>query len=155
LNLAEAKQMLHNVQRSMAVHQAADCTAQRAKCPHCSRKQPQKGRHEIVFRTLFGKLKLHSLRLYHCGCQTTAAEQTFSPLAELLQERTAPELLYLETKWCALLSFGVTTDLLKEVLPIGEELNPTTIRNNLHRLATRMEAEWARNVSSLSKPVRT
>jgi hypothetical protein len=59
----------------------------------------------------------------------------------LLPERTAPELLYLETKWCSLLSFGVTLDLLKEVLPIGEDLNMTTIRNNLHQVAERMESE--------------
>ena len=38
-------------------------------------------------------------------------------MAELLKERTAPELLYLEAKWSSLLSFGVSCDLLGEVLP--------------------------------------
>jgi hypothetical protein len=59
----------------------------------------------------------------------------------LLQERTAPELLYLEAKWCTLLSFGVSVDLLQEVLPVGEELNMVTLRNNLHKVAERIEAE--------------
>ena len=49
-------------------------------------------------------------------------------MAELLKERTAPELLYLEAKWSSLLSFGVSCDLLGEVLPIGDELNTTTLK---------------------------
>jgi hypothetical protein len=49
--------------------------------------------------------------------------------------------LYLEAKWCSLLSFGVSCDLLAEVLPLGDELNTTTLRNNLHRVAERMEKE--------------
>jgi hypothetical protein len=64
----------------------------------------QKGHHPIQFRTLFGKLTLSSLRLHQCDCQPAPSE-TFSQLAELLSERTAPERLYLEAKWCTLLSF--------------------------------------------------
>ena len=37
----------------------------------------------------------------------------------LLTERMAPELLYLETRWASLVSYGMTADLLKDVLPIG------------------------------------
>ena len=140
LNLAEAKQMLHNVQHAMMGSQVAVYQAEQKNCPHCGGKRPQKGRHEIVFRTLFGKFNLPSLRLYRCNCESTS-EKTFSPLAELLTERTAPELLYLEAKWCTLLSFGVSVDLLQEVLPVGEELNMVTLRNNLHKVAGRIEAE--------------
>src|ERR1035437_3606136 len=67
--------------------------------------------------------------------------KTFSLPAELLPERTAPELLYLEAKWCTLLSFGMTFDLLQEVLPMSEELNVTTLRANLHKVAVRIETE--------------
>jgi hypothetical protein len=49
--------------------------------------------------------------------------------------------LYLEAKWSSLLSFGVSCDLLGEVLPIGDELNTTTLRNTLHYVAERMEKE--------------
>jgi hypothetical protein len=45
--------------------------------------------------------------------------QTFSPLAKLFTEHTAPELLYLETRWASLVSFGLTTALLKDVLPVA------------------------------------
>jgi len=40
--------------------------------------------------------------------------KTFSPLAGLLTEHTAPELLYLESKFAALVSYGLTADLLQE-----------------------------------------
>ena len=140
LNLAEAKEILQNVQRSMAEQQVGDYTAERINCPCCGQRRAQKGHHPIQFRTLFGKLTLSSLRLHQCDCQTTPSK-TFSLLAELLPERTAPELLYLEAKWCTLLSFGMTFDLLQEVLPMSEELNVTTLRANLHKVAVRMESE--------------
>jgi hypothetical protein len=70
LNLAEAKQILHNVQNSMLGLQVAEYQATRKNCPHCERPQPQKGRHAIVFRTLFVKFNLPSVRLYRCDCQS-------------------------------------------------------------------------------------
>ena len=34
--------------------------------------------------------------------------------------QTSPEMLYLETKWASLIPFARATDLLKEVLPVGD-----------------------------------
>jgi hypothetical protein len=36
--------------------------------------------------------------LLHCDCQPHDT-RSFSPLAQVLPERTTPELLFLETKW--------------------------------------------------------
>jgi hypothetical protein len=80
-----------------------------------------------VYRTLFGKLHLKSPRLYRCRCQQQG-EQTFSPLAELLVERTAPELLYVESKFAALMSYGLTADVLEHLLPIGRAVHASTLR---------------------------
>ena len=63
-------------------------------------------------------------------------------MAELLPERASPELAYLETKFAALVSYGFTVKLLKEVLPIGEDLNTTAIQMQVHRTAERLEAAW-------------
>ena len=52
-------------------------------------------------------------------------------------------MLWLETKWASLVSYGVTVDLLKDVLPIDKRLNPETVRRHLGRVAMRMEAELA------------
>jgi Plasmid pRiA4b ORF-3-like protein len=98
------------------------------------------GHHQLVYRTVFGKLTLSSPRWYMCRCQTTKP-RSFSPLADLLPKRTAPELLYLEAKFAALMSYGVTVDVLGELLPIGTQLNATTVQRHLLRVAERMEHE--------------
>jgi hypothetical protein len=85
-----------------------------------------------------GKLRLNSMRFFHCGCQSHAT-RTFSPLAQLLTERTAPELQYLETKFASLMSYGLTVDILQEVLPLGKTINAATIRNHVHAVGQRME----------------
>ncbi|MGI9486226.1 MAG: ISKra4 family transposase, partial [Geminicoccaceae bacterium] len=73
-------------------------------------------------------------------CRPTNSK-TFSPLNELFAGHTAPELLYLEAKWASLVSYGMTVDLLKDVLPIGAKTNAETVRRHLHQVATRAEAE--------------
>ena len=81
-----------------------------------------------------------SPRLHHCGCQPDETK-TFSPLAELLPDHTTPELLFLETKWASLMSYGLTTQLLEDVLPMGEPLNAFTIRRHVWDVAERLEQE--------------
>jgi hypothetical protein len=50
-------------------------------------------------------------------------------------------LLYLETKFAALVSYGLTVELLKEVLPIGQALNTMSLRRQVQQTAGRLEAE--------------
>jgi ribosomal protein S14 len=140
LSLAEARSILAGVEQTMAERQAAEFVAQERRCPRCGRQRACKGHHAIVCRTPFGKLKLDSLQLYRCTCESPGLK-TFSPLAELLPERTSPELAYLETKFAALVSYGLTVKLLKEVLPIGEDLNTTAIQMQVRRTAERLEAD--------------
>jgi hypothetical protein len=64
-----------------------------------------------------------------------------SPLAERLPERTTPELLYLEAKFAALMSYGLTVDLLADVLPLDQELNVATVFRDVQQVAERLEAE--------------
>ena len=71
----------------------------------------------LLFRTAFGTIPLVSPRLHRCACQP-AGSKTFSPLTALFTEHTAPELLYLETRWASLVSYGLTVGLLKDVLPV-------------------------------------
>src|SRR5262245_10076284 len=107
-------------------------------CPHCGKARRSKGVHHTVFRTVFGALPVESPRLYHCPCQAHATV-SFGPLATLLPERTTPDLLYLETKWAALMSYGLTVKLLQDVLPLDEPLEAVTIRNHVFMLAQRLE----------------
>jgi hypothetical protein len=92
LMLSEAKELLHEVQKAMVTHQTTRYVVQQTSCPECRGIRSHKGKHQIVLRTLFGKLRLDSPRLYHCGCCNKEEHRSFSPLADLLPERTAPEL---------------------------------------------------------------
>jgi hypothetical protein len=140
LTLEEAKTVLERIQHPIVEQQATAYLQTQSRCPHCGNKRYHKGDHTVTIRTLFGKLKLQSPRFYHCPCQPHPT-QTFSPLAERLPERSTPELLYLETKWASLMSYGMTTKLLDEVLPIGKHVNAETVRNHLHAVAERAETE--------------
>jgi hypothetical protein len=62
-------------------------------------------------------------------------------LADLFTEHTAPEMLFLETRWASLISFGMTVALLTDVLPMAGTTNPETVRQHLHKVAVRQEAE--------------
>jgi hypothetical protein len=62
-------------------------------------------------------------------------------IPQLLTEHTSPELLYLQTKWSSLVSYGMTAKMLKDVLPIDEKLSAATIRNHALEIARRSEEE--------------
>ena len=140
LTLAEARSILAGIEQTVVEQQAAEFTGQQRTCSLCGHERSCKGRHHVVFRTPFGKLRLESPRLYHCQCESDD-RTSFSPLAELLQERSSPELVYLETKFAALVSYGLTVELLKEVLPISQELSTTAIRQRVRQTAQRLEDE--------------
>jgi hypothetical protein len=138
LHLAEAKSILGGLQRSMVDAQVAAFIAQARVCPSCGVTLRHKGKHDIVQRTVFGKLKLESPRHYRCQC-CAGNGRSFSPLAERLAERCSPELQYLETKFSALMSYGLTVKVLGEILPLDQVLAATSIRRRAHRTGERIE----------------
>jgi hypothetical protein len=138
LTLAESKQVLHALQRTILDQQVADyLDAQRA-CPHCGKRRHLRDHDTAPFRTLFGVVPVPNPRWQHCDCRPHA-ERTFRPLATLLPERTSPELRYLEAKWAALVSYGLTARLLHEVLPIDRTHGAVTVRNHTLAVARRSE----------------
>lgn len=140
LTLSEAKQMLQSIQQVMVEHQVETYIDQQIPCSACGQPRKQKGKHTLVSRTVFGKLHLQSPRLFHCPCQAHST-QSYSPLAQLLSERTSPEYLYLQTKFAALISYGLSVDLLAEVLPVDGQINCSSIRDHLHQMGQRLDNE--------------
>ena len=120
LSLAEARSVLAGLQQALVERQAAERVVRARRCPLCGRQRACKGHHRIVFCTPFGKLTLDSPRLYRCGCESNT-RASFSPLAERLLERRSPELTYLETKFAALVSYGLTLRVCHE--PISLEMH--------------------------------
>lgn len=140
LTLTEAKELSGGLQQAVVTQQAAEFAEQQTHCPSCSARRARKGEHEIVFRTAFGKLTLPSPRYYRCSC-TPAVVKSISPLAELLAERTAPELVYLESKFAGLMSYGLTVGILSEVLPLDADISTTAVRRHVQTIAGRIEGE--------------
>ena len=141
LTPVEAKDLLESVQRTVVEQQVAEYLEQQAHCPGCGKKRRRKGNHNpLVYHTLLGKLRLPSARFFPCRGQPHAT-RTFSLLAQLLTERTAPELLYLETKFVSLASYGMPVNLLQEVLQLGNTINATTVRNKVHAVGRRIDKE--------------
>ncbi|MGF7213231.1 hypothetical protein GGE65_007868 [Skermanella aerolata] len=136
----EAKAILAGIQGGVVTAQAASFLARQRSCDLCGSLLLSKGPGQTQFRTALGTIALSSPRFHCCACRSGEA-RTFSPLNLLLTERIAPELLYLETRWASLVSYGMTAALLKDVLPIGGTADASTVRRHLHKVAGRHDAD--------------
>ena len=144
LHLDEAKALLGRLQRSMIDAQAANEIARMSVCPECGSHLTVKGHHRLVYRSVFGRLSIDSPRLYQCRC-CGSGRRSVSPLASCLRERTSPELQYLQAKFAALMSYGLTVRVLGEVLPLEHVLAATTIRRRAPHwaVALRAQGQWS------------
>ena len=62
-------------------------------------------------------------------------------MAAVLRERITPELSYLQARFAGLVSYGLSADLLNEILPLGRALHATTVRRQVQATAQRLEDE--------------
>nr|ULG19808.1 ISKra4 family transposase ISXne1 [Yersinia frederiksenii] len=145
----QLKQLLKSVQQSVIQKQADQSIQSHINCPDCQVPRRIKGRHSIQYRTLFGIIPVSGLRVYRCHCEKKTTK-TVSLLNDWVGEHTHPELKYIETKWASMIPYGLTADLLKDILPVGERFNASTVRNHLCQVAKRLEAELATQPDVLS-----
>ena len=140
LTLAECKQLLSTLQRHLLQQQVDTFLDTHSTCPDCGAPLQLKARGSRSFRTLFGTFKVYSPRLEYCDC-TRRKTASFRPLAALLTEPVAPELLYMEAKWSSLVSYGLSLDALQDFLPLDRTLDVKTVRYDTLKVAKRLEAE--------------
>jgi len=140
LTLAESKQLLSTLQQHLLQQQVDTFLDTHSTCPDCGAPLQLKARGSRSFRTLFGTFKGYSPRLEHCDC-TRHKTSSFRPLSALLTEPVAPELLYMETKWSSLVSYGMSLDALKDFRPLEVTLDVKTVRYDTLMVAKRIEAE--------------
>ena len=140
LTLAEAKQLLSTLQRHLLQHQVDTFLDTCSPCAACGALLKMKAYASRSFRTLFGTCTLYSPRLEHCDC-TRRKTASCRPLSALLTESVAPELLYMETKWSSLVSYGMSLEALKDFLPLDITLDVKTVRYDTLKVAKRLEAE--------------
>lgn len=149
-SLADAKAITGYLQHALTDAQVALWREAQSVCPDCGGPRSLKGHHRVVHRTPFGTVRLASPRFRACSCQLRT-HRSVSPLAALLPERASPELLYLETKFASLVSYGLTTRLLGELLPVERPIGAERVRRHLFRVARSHEA--ALDTAPASLPV--
>jgi hypothetical protein len=140
LTLAESKHLLSTLQQHLLQQQVTTFLDTCSDCPDCGTPLHLKARSRRSFRALFGTYTFSSPRLEHCDC-TQRKTASFRPLAALLTESVAPELLYMEAKWSSLVSYGMSLDALQDFLPLDLTLDVKTIRYDTLKVAKRLEAE--------------
>ena len=134
MNLREGKALLASVQEFVIAQQAHEYLETRRACPHCGERCVSKEARTAPVKTVFGPVKVPNPRWKRCSCRSDGPK-TFRPMKSWLNERTSPEMLYLETKWSSLIPFAKTSDLLKEVLPVEDGVNPESVRHHLQGVA--------------------
>jgi len=140
LSLAESQQLLGTLQRHLLQQQVNTFLDTHSTCPDCGTPLKLKAHGSRSFRTLFGTFTFQSPRLEPCDCKPHKTA-SFRPLSALLTEPVAPELLYMESKWSSLVSYGLSLDALKDFLPVDLSLDVKTVRYDTLKVATRLEAE--------------
>ena len=143
LTLAEGKAILAELQAAVVAEQVSAHESAARRCLACGTDRGIKGHHPLTCRTAFGTLPLTVTRLRRCRCgadPSAGDRASFSPLADLLPGRSTPELLYLETRWGALVSYGLAARMLGDVLPIDRPVSPERVRRHLHAVAACEEA---------------
>ena len=140
LTLAESKQLLKLIQKTLLQQQIDQYLARHSQCPDCGATLKAKNYTNRSFRTLFGTCKLPSPRLLHCTC-TRRKTASFRPLSALLTESVSPELLFIEAKWSSLASYGLSVKAFKDFLPLDAALAINTVRHDTLKVAKRLESE--------------
>ena len=140
LSLAESKQLLGTLQRQILKQQVNTFLDTHSTCPDCGTPLKLKDRGSKSFRTLFGTFKFYSSRPEHCDCKRRKTT-SFRLLSALLSYPAALELLYIESKWSSLVSYGLSLDALQDFLPIDLSLDVKTVRYDTLKVAKRLEAE--------------
>jgi hypothetical protein len=150
LTLAEGRSLLAEVQAVLASQQAAQWIAGETDCRHCGSPLSHKDSRSIVLRTVFGKVRLKSPRLWTCACRK-APRRTSSPLSKALPKRVTPELEYLQVKWAAHLPYRTATVLLKEMPPLDKTISFSGARNRVHAVGKALDAPIERNIARQPK----
>src|SRR5699024_5878798 len=140
LTLAESKNILQKMQEALVPAQVDEYIEHSHVCADCGHALGCKENRGIVVHSLFGKLTVSSPRFYTCSCQQRATK-SFSPVASLLENRKTPELQYLAVKAAALESYELSAHWLREVLPLDQDVNATSVRRQVEEVAGKLDAD--------------
>ena len=153
MTLAEGRALLAQAQAALVSRHVGAWMSERKHCHRCGRALSHKDSRFVVLRTVFGKVKVASPRLWSCSCSIKpgAPRRSTSPLCKALPGRLTPELQYLQAKWAAYLPYRQVTDLLKEVLPLDKGISYGSTRRTVRAVGKALDAEVEREIACRPK----
>ena len=139
LTLAESKQLLTRIQKKLLQQQIERYLETRSQC----RIAVPRSRPRTIRTARSAPCLARSSCPVHAWCTAPAGGErplSFRPLSALLTASVAPELLFIESKWASLASYGLTVKALKDFLPLDAALAINTVRHDTLKVAERLEA---------------
>lgn len=145
LRLAEAKDLLQQLQLRMIEGQIEQSATLDRRCCHCGLTRPLHDRRQRIIQTLFGTVTVRLLRLRPCPCRRPEADSSGSGgrsrrVSMLLKGRATPELVRIQAELGARLSFREAARVIDLFLPSGVGANHMTVRRRLAEIADQVEA---------------
>jgi hypothetical protein len=128
LTLVEAKRLLAGLQQEIVAAQVREHAARRPDCARCGGACHVKdyGSHKVA--TLFGEVTIRLPRFRCAACGGIEAGHGWPSHC-----RSTPELDRLQAHLCALMTYRVAADLLKQMFPIDAGKHPETLRHHALR----------------------
>jgi hypothetical protein len=128
LTLVEAKRLLAGLQQEIVAAQVREHAARRPDCPRCSGACHVKDYRSHKVATLFGEVTIRLPRFRCAACRGIEAGHGWPSHC-----RSTPELDQLQAHLCALMTYRVAADLLKQMFPIDAGKHPETLRRHALR----------------------
>lgn len=125
LTLAEAKQLLANVQQDVIAAQACHHALFRPDCRSCGGRCHVKDWRPHRIATMFGEVRLKLPRFRCAGCDRSQSSADWPP-----HRRSTPELDQLRARLSALMPYRVAADVMQHLLPISAGKCPETVRSH-------------------------
>ena len=138
LSIVEAKTILASVQERVVTEHCASALAHADRCDDCGRRFARKDQRDLVVRTLYGTIRIPNPRWWTCPC-ASGQRSSFTPLARMVPERSTPELVLVQGKLAAHVSFAETARLLDELVPLGRRLHASEPRRHVAAIAERID----------------
>lgn len=139
LRLAEAKDLLHQLQLRLVQDQVGQASALDRTCAGCGSKRVLHDHRCRVVATLFGRVAGRQPRWRPCRCGRYEADAP-NRVRALLSARATPELVRMQAELGARLSFREAAPVMGLLLPASTAANHTGVRRRLAQTADRLQA---------------
>jgi hypothetical protein len=147
IRLAEAKELLSQLQMHVVQDQVEHATALDRTCPGCGSRRSLHDHRPRAIDTLFGRIAVREPRWRSCCCRGSGRDVGSSNrggrldrVSELLSARATPELVRVQAELGARLSFREAARVMSLLLPSNKSSNHTSVRRRLARTADRLQA---------------